>query len=88
MFSWCVAVVVGGHTLLSDEKDEVQRNSVAKKCSSWELSLNLVSEQEKKYSCSVLQLCIYSVVLVLVLGLIRVLVFIGIGGSSNLGEWR
>ena len=43
--------------------------------SAWSVS------SEKKYSCSVLGLCIYSVVLVLVLGIISVLLFIGIRGQ-------
>ena len=54
--------------------------------SAWSVS------SEKKYSCSVLQLCIYSVVLLLVLGIISVLVFIGIRGQlftlkSGVGDW-
>ena len=54
--------------------------------SAWSVS------SKKKYSCSVLQLCIYSVVLVLVLGIIGVLVFIGIRGHlftlrSGIGDW-
>ena len=36
---------------------------------------------EKNYSCSVLQLCIYSVVLVLVLGICGVVIFIVLNGK-------
>ena len=43
--------------------------------SAWSVS------SEKNYSCSVLQLCIYSVVLLLMLGISSVLVFIGIRGQ-------
>ena len=54
--------------------------------SAWSVS------SERKHSCSVLQLCIYSVVLVLVLGIISVMVFIGIRGQlftleSGIGDW-
>ena len=45
--------------------------------SAWSVS------SEKKYSCSVLGICIYSLVLVLVLGIISMLVFIGIRGSFS-----
>jgi hypothetical protein len=44
---------------------------------------------EKNYSCSVLQLCIYSMVLLLILGIISMLVFIGnFGEALHIGEWR